>query len=256
MKKFYLIYLFTFAIVFWSCSKDSDITLEPANISLNFSHTWNGQEVTSSAIDTSRFINENADDIRITRLRYLISDIVLTHESGVDAMLTGYHLIDIMDDESLSYSTADEIIPGEYTMSIRFGFNDADNQDGIYNDLNTASFDVPAQLGGGYHYMQLDGTYKNSNNDDDPFNYHVIRAFDMTGTNEPQDTSIKISLGSVTVGVNTQVNIQMDLYEWFSNPHLWDLSELNTMLMSNYDAQIKMSQNGASAFSLISITQE
>jgi hypothetical protein len=84
----------------------------------------------------------------------------------------------------------------------------------------------------------------------------VIRAFDMTGTNEPQDTSIKISLGSVTVGVKTQVNIQMDLYEWFSNPHLWDLSELNTMLMSNYDAQIKMSQNGASAFSLISITQE
>ena len=116
MKKFYLIYLFTFAIVFWSCSKDSDITLEPANISLNFSHTWNGQEVTSSAIDTSRFINENGDDIRITRLRYLISDIVLTHESGVDAMLTGYHFIDIMDDESLSYSTADEIIPGEYTM--------------------------------------------------------------------------------------------------------------------------------------------
>ena len=256
MKKFYLIYLFTFAIVFWSCSKDSDITLEPVNISLNFSNTWNGQEVTSSAIDTSRFINENGDDIRITRLRYLISDIVLTHESGVDAMLTGYHLIDIMDDESLSYSTADEIIPGEYTMSIRFGFNNADNQDGIYNDLNTASFDVPAQLGGGYHYMQLDGTYKNSNNDDDPYNYHVIRAFDMTGTNEPQDTSIKISLGSVTVGVNTQVNIQMDLYEWFSNPHLWDLSELNTMLMSNYDAQIKMSQNGAFAFSLISITQE
>ena len=92
MKKFYLIYLFTFAIVFWSCSKDSDITLEPVNISLNFSHTWNGQEVTSSAIDTSRFINENGDDIRITRLRYLISGIVLTHEDGVDAMLTEYHL--------------------------------------------------------------------------------------------------------------------------------------------------------------------
>ena len=62
MKKFYLIYLFTFATVFWSCSKDSDIILEPVNISLNFSHTWNGQEVTSSAIDTSRFINEIPDE--------------------------------------------------------------------------------------------------------------------------------------------------------------------------------------------------
>ena len=52
-------------------------------------------------------------------------------------------------------------------------------------------------LGGGYHYMQFDGKYKDTNNQDANFNYHVIRAVDRT---EPmnlkfEDTSFTVRFG-------------------------------------------------------------
>jgi hypothetical protein len=43
----------------------------------------------------------------------------------------------------------------------------------------------------------------------------------------------------------------MNVAEWFKNPHTWNLYELYTMLMPNFDAQILMSENGANGvFSL------
>ena len=56
--------------------------------------------------------------------------------------------------------TSKNILPGEYTrVTFRFGFSENNNIDGAYTDLNTADFNVPEFLGGGYHYMQFDGKY-------------------------------------------------------------------------------------------------
>ena len=42
----------------------------------------------------------------------------------------------------------------------------------------------------------------------------------------------------------------MNLAEWFKNPNTWDLNAMSTMLMGNYNAQIRMNQNGQSVFSV------
>ena len=52
-----------------------------------------------------------------------------------------------------------QVPAGDYKLSFVFGFTDTENVDGGYPDLNTASFNVPAMLGGGYHFMQFDGKY-------------------------------------------------------------------------------------------------
>ena len=98
-------------------------------------------------------------------------------------------------------------IPGSYQLKFTFGFNDEDNKDGVYQDLNSASFNVPAMLGGGYHYMQFDGKYKDTNNADANFNYHVIRAVDRSDPNNLifKDTSFEVDLGSFTVLVNDTI---------------------------------------------------
>ena len=45
----------------------------------------------------------------------------------------------------------------------------------------------------------------------------------------------------------------MNIAEWFKTPNLWDLNELNQMLMPNTSAQIVMYQNGQNVFNLVSI---
>ena len=79
---------------------------------------------------------------------------------------------------------------GDYKLSFVFGFTDTENVDGSYPDLNTASFNVPGMLGGGYHFMQFDGKYRDITSVEAPFNYHVISAIDPTNTNDPLSAKI------------------------------------------------------------------
>jgi hypothetical protein len=242
---------------FWSCSDNSDIVVQPLGVTFNFSHAWNGTDVTRLDFNELKFVTENEDTLSIERLRYVLSEFTFRHESGVETVIEGYNLVDLTNEENLSFFTTETILPGNYTVTFRFGFSDAANQDGIYADLNVANFNVPTTLGGGYHYMQFDGSYLDSSSDEMPFNYHAIRAFDTTGTEDPQDTSFEVSLGSAEVlDGNTNINVQADLYQWFSTPNTWDLNVLNTMLMPNYDAQLLISQNGTNVFSLVDVTQE
>jgi hypothetical protein len=105
--------------------------------------------------------------------------------------------------------------------------------------------------------MQFDGKFINTEDAEQGFNYHVIRAVDNPGTNPtfPQDTFITVNLGSITISDNSEIEVQMNLAEWFKNPNTWNLNELNQMLMPNSSAQIQMFENGQTVFSLGEVTQ-
>jgi len=244
------------AFVLSNCSEDNDISLEPVAITLNFSHSWNGTEITNADFNELKFTNENEQDLSIERLKYVISEVSLTHKSGVITVLDGYNLVDLTNTEGLSFTTSKTILPGDYTsITFRFGFSNEYNIDGAYPDLNTANFNVPNALGGGYHFMQFDGKYRDITSVEAPFNYHVISAIDPTNTNDPKDTSFSLNIGAATIGGNTNIQIEMDVSEWFKNPTIWNLNEYDVNLMGNYDVQLLMNQNGSSVFSLVSITQ-
>lgn len=61
-------------LVFYSCSEDSDISLNPVAVTLNFSHSWNETAITNTDFNQLKFSNENGQVLSIERLRYLISD--------------------------------------------------------------------------------------------------------------------------------------------------------------------------------------
>ena len=255
MKK-KILAIICFSIIITSCSEDKDIILNPVAITLNFNHSWNGTEITNADFGQLKFTNENDQILSIERLRYVVSEVSLTHESGEVTVLDDYNLVDLTNNEGMSFRTSEGILPGEYSaVTFRFGLKRADNTDGAYPDLNTANFNVPAPLGGGYHFMQFDGKYINTASVEAPFNYHVISAIDPTNVNDAVDTSFTLNLGAVTIGSNTNITIQMDVSEWFKNPNIWDLNEYDINLMGNYDVQLLMNQNGSSVFDLVSITQ-
>ena len=191
-----------------------------------------------------KFTNANGEKVSVEKLRYLVSNISLVESKN-------YHLINFNENKGTSIIISN-LTNGTYSLYFRFGFSDEDNEDGIYQDLNSVSFNVPGILGGGYHFMQFDGKYIDNINQEASFNYHAIKAVDKTDPNnlKLEDTSFKVNLGTIVITNTAEIEIKMNLAEWFKNPNTWDLNELNTILMPNFDAQKMMSANGKSVFSL------
>lgn len=256
MMKIRLI-LAVFLFTFLGCESDNDDN-EIATTSINFTfvHKWGETMVTNEDFNTIQFTNAFGNELSIERLRYLISKIKLTASTGEVITLDEYTLVDLEDPNTLSFTSNQRVNIGAYTkVSFIFGFKNEDNTDGAYSDLNSASWNVPAMLGGGYHYMQLDGKYQNNAGIESGYNYHAIRAADNPGPNPtfPQDTFFEVNLGAITLAENTQITIRMDIEQWFENPYLWDLNVYDQMLMPNSAAQILMYDNGQNVFNLESV---
>jgi len=244
MRKKYCL-LILILILVTRCSEEKECCVQPQfTITLNFTHHWNGLKITPKDFNELKFTNENGERLSIERLRYLISNISLINGKN-------YHLIDVGENSGTSI-TIPELTDESYALSFRFGFSSEDNTDGTYQDLNSVSFSVPGMLGGGYHFMQFDGKYIDNNNEASGFNYHTIKAVDRTDPNNLkfEDTSFEVNLGTVVVANTTEIEIKMNLAEWFKNPNTWNLNELNTVLMPNFEAQKMMRANGDSVFSL------
>ena len=251
MKK--IAFLLTLLIAFWACDSDDDNNAPQFLISVSHSHNWDGENVSSDDIGIKEFTNESGEVLKITRLRYLISKIILTNSTGDEISIAGtndYNLVDLSDNSTFSYATNIVVPPGTYTkISFVYGFNEEDNMDGAYEDLNSASWNWPGMLGGGYHFMQFDGTFASTIiGVEDAFNYHNGTAKVSDGVFE--QNFITVTAENLSINSNTVIDVKMNLAEWFKNPNTWDLNELKTGLMGNYTAQKRMNENGQSVFSV------
>ncbi|RFN59020.1 MbnP family protein [Marixanthomonas ophiurae] len=252
MKKNVLL-LFAIALSFFACKDvDEEEVVNPnRNVTFNFTQNWEGEEITNPDYQTTEYTNANDEVLTISKLRYLISDVTFTDEEGDSTVIKGYNLVNAREGTNLQYKPSKKIPEGTYDLSFTFGFDKEDNIDGTYEDLTAASWGVPEQLGGGYHFMQMEGTFIDSNDSQAPYLYHTIRAADMTDEGLLlEDTSFEVSLGTVTVKEDASFEIKMDVSEWYKNPNRWDLNVLNTNLMMNFEAQKMMSENGKTVFSL------
>ena len=255
MKQFYTLLTFSLILLF-GCNSDADDVVVPVNATLTFSHYWEDTPISNADFNALNYINANGELLSIERLRYLISDIEFTKTDGQTILLEGYNLVDVTNQTNLSFTPNETISAGTYNnISFIFGLVNEKNTDGIYSDLNAASWNVPMMLGGGYHYMQLDGKFINSTNETQGYNYHAIRAADNAGPNPtfPQDTFFRVDLGTITIETDVEIKVAMHIEEWFKNPNTWDLNVYNQMLMPNSTAQILMFENGQSVFTLESI---
>lgn len=236
-----------------SCIYD-DLTPPPevqeSNITFNFTHHFDGIPVTAANFNQFNFVTANGDTINITKLRYLISDMRLYTTNGDSTMMNGYQLVDLTNTTSLNYNgTANW---GGYTaIGFNFGFDTTDNA-GNYLDLNSASWNWPMAIGGGYHNMQFEGKYK-FNGVDSSFAYHNGTA-NFMGLFEQNHISVRLP-GIALNQHNVVVTIEMNIAEWFRNPNVWDLNANHSNLMMNGGVQKLMQANGYNAFSLGSVSQ-
>ncbi len=242
-----------------SCTYDANQTIK-----LTFTHNFDGSSITQNEFNQMNYKNAKGDSLSFSRLRYIISDIRFYLPNGDSVYVDGtYHLIDLTDDASLTYTlpALTSFVDGkDYKASFtgigfNYGFDANDNVSGAYADLNDATWNWPDMIGGGYHQLQLEGMFKDSAGNYTAYQYHNGSATkDPNNVVHPNYKYIKLNNSAFDVKTNNNIEIKMNLANWFRNPHTWDLNSMYTMLMPNYNAQVMITENAVDVFSVGAIT--
>ena len=262
MKK--IILILTGAVLMMTACKKEEIVeptvpVENPAVKFLFKQYYSGAEVTNADFNTIKYTNSVGNNHSITKLQYLVSDITLHKVGGGEVNLGGYNFIDLADPNSRYHTPSTTIPEGKYTgVSITFGFSDENNTTGAYPDLNAASWAWPMMIGGGYHFMKFEGKFIDNAGATKGFAYHMGTASKVVlGGREAESNYFRVQLwdlsGSgfeIKNSEDVEIEINMNLEEWFANPYPWNLNHWGSMLMPNYNAQKEMNKNGKTVFSL------
>ncbi|MDG2060088.1 MAG: hypothetical protein P8J34_08075, partial [Flavobacteriales bacterium] len=140
------------AITFFSCDKPTQ-----TDLTINFTHTVDGIELTTNSMIYTNAAGENYD---IKTLKYLISDITLHADDGNTLLLDEVHFVDISEESTFSF-TIEDVTNNNYTsISYTMGLDTIRNINNLYiNESYHSAMAWPETNGGGYHYMKLEGAY-------------------------------------------------------------------------------------------------
>ena len=230
-----LLLITAFALTFSSCKKDKSIE---TNLEVNFSQTVNGESLEQNAL---QYTNADGQDYSVKKLWYIISDITLHSDEG-ENVIKDYHFIDISNPSTLSF-TINDLEDGNYnSISYIIGLDSTKNINNLYvNEAFHTTMFWPEMMGGGYHYMKLEGNFTN---DTTFYNTHTGGTMGMDYSFNHTDV---ISLISDKNTLDVSMSINMEINNWYQNPNSITLS--TDGIMGNMELQMQLKQNGADVFS-------
>ena len=243
-----------FVVVAMACSKRN----EKAEIDININYEINGKPLVT---DTLCYKNEVGNQFLITEIQWFLSNLELKNDSGDWTTLLQRDLLDTAVINRVFYM--DTNIPesqtlhtqplpiGHYTaFRFTFGLDEADNQTGLFNDPPESEMFWPDVLGGGYHYMKLNGKYLNAEDRLAPLAIHLGIGQNEDFTEFYQNYFIVELPVDFNVKANTenQFDLTMVIDNWFRNPHTIDFNEFGSHIMQNQTAQRLLNGNGEDVF--------
>ena len=215
------------AINYLATATINDGSCEYLSLNINFKHYVDGIEL---VVNEMIYTNQSNDNYSIQTLRYLISDITLHTDNGDETLLDEVHFIDISIDSTLILNIS-QINYQNYTfISFTMGLDSLKNITNLFlNENFFPSFVWPEFLGGGYHYMQLEGDFNTV------FNGYTTH----TGGTNGLDFSFNKMF---PINEITDININMEITNWYKNPEIFDLT--TDGIMGDINKQVILKANG------------
>lgn len=233
--------LFITFISFFSCKKTEDKppkTDSRYKISFNMHYNVDGAQLQK---DTILYSNEAGNKYSVTRLEYYISAIKL-HKAGGDFENADVHYINFKKTETNNFILAD-IPEGEYTgISLLLGLDSAHNKsNALAPTQENNGMSWPDMMGGGYHFMKLEGHYKDTDPNAPNLGYaiHLGRNMSVVRINKQMNFSLK---------ADKTLNLSMNINEWYKNPYIYDFNVDGNYSMNINTAMAKLAANGADVF--------
>jgi len=235
-----------------SCAKH-----EKGNVEIIFTHT-----VDNTPVQFNQLIYTNAagNKYQINEIKYFISRIFFIDSKGNAVEIKqndGIHYVDCSLGNTLRWKI-EELPPKDYTaISFVFGLDENDNISNRFVNPPECSFSWPDYMGGGYHYMQINGKFLNKEGMLQNMNIH-------TGIGQLYDENHEITqfvhnYFTVTLPIAFSVHsdntitltLNMEIQRWFDSPNLYDFNEFGTGIMQNQRAQQMLKENGGNVFDVI-----
>ena len=244
MKKTFFLALVFAVFMAVSCKKP----VQSCDLTINIDYSVNGKALIT---DTLCYQNEVGNEFMITEIQWFISKMELQTEQDEWVELEPrifYIDTNIPENQTLRIAS----IPiGKYkTLRFTFGLDEADNQTGIYSDPPESTMFWPEPLGGGYHYMKLNGKFVDANGQLVPLNVHLGIGQNADHSEFYQNYFTVEGPINLNIAENTenQFNLCMIVDNWFRNPNLYDFNEFGSAIMQNQAAQQALKENGKDVF--------
>ena len=245
MKTRRFLLLFLILVTFTACTKP----VSYGNAEIHISYTANGNPL---VMDSLCYTNMAGNQYLVTEIQWFISKITLVGEQGDENELGKVFYIDTNIPESQTLATASIPCKKYIAMRFTFGLDKEDNVTGAFPNPPESNMFWPDPLGGGYHYMKLNGRYLDENGNLAPMNIHL-----GIGQNEDHTVfyqnyfTVELPLElTLQENVPNVINLDMNLDNWFCNPHLYDITAFGSAIMQNQEAQETLKENGHNVFSI------
>jgi hypothetical protein len=252
MKKTLFLTLVFAVFMAVSCKKP----MQSDDLTVNINYSVNGKPLIT---DSLCYQNEAGNEFMITEIQWFISKMGLQTEQGEWVELEPrIFYIDTNIPESQALRIA-SIPVGKYkTLRFTFGLDEVDNQTGIYSDPPESNMFWPEMLGGGYHYMKLNGKFVDANGQLVPLNVHLGIGQNADHSEFYQNYFTVEGPINLNIAENTenQFNLTMIVDNWFRNPNLYDFNTFGSAIMQNQAAQQALKENGKDVFTTSTQTQQ
>lgn len=249
------------SLIFSSCENSS---IEPENptgkLRIEFNHYINGENI---IFDSMAYVNDAGNNYLVNEIQYFISDVTLHKNDDSTIILNTWQDILYVDtdiDETNSYIFKDEISEDEYSkLSFTFGIVAEKNNSLMFVNPPESFMFWPELLGGGYHYMKLNGKWNNELNQPAPFNFHlgigqIYYSFPDSISEYVQNHFI-VELPEMALNIKdnetTTIKLIMNVDRWFNTPNIYDHNFWGGDIMQKQDAMQQAIENGHNVFSYI-----
>jgi hypothetical protein len=247
-----------------SCKKDDDpLPVTPSGtITMSIDHRVNGQAL---KLNEQIYTNAAGNEYLVTDLMYFISDITFYRNDGSRRMISALKDIFYVDEnipETKTIRFYDKIPAGTYdSITFIFGISGAKNKSFMYVNPPEVLMGWPEVLGGGYHYMMMNGKWKDSAGALMPFNFHLGIGQLYKGSSYNVDSIYAFVQNNFTVSLpgssfnladkeTVTIRLNMNIEKWFENPHVYDHNYWGGAIMQNQAAMQMAKENGWDVFSI------
>lgn len=258
LSRYFIVIILFVSLI--SCNKETEPeVVDSGKISFYFKHTINGSEID---FDSLMYVNASGNSYMVNEIQYFISDVTIYNSDGSSLLLDEWndiHYVDTDLPETWKYVLVDEIPAGNYdSISFTFGINQEKNQSLMFVNPPESYMFWPEMLGGGYHYMKLNGKWENLESNILPFNFHMgIGQVLDPATQEIigfVQNYFRVSLPNSSFSISNeealQFNVIMNVEEWFKSPNLFDFNYWGGNIMENQAAMQSAKENGHNVFGI------
>lgn len=214
------------------------------------SHEIDGQPLVT---DTLRYVNEAGNHYLVNEVQYFLTQLEIEDVQGRWIPLTEAWYVDSNIPESTKIQITDVPINTYRTMRFTFGLNDIENRSGRFSNPPESNMFWPDEIGGGYHYMKLNGKYLTADSLLAPLAIHLGRGQNADLT-EFYDNSFVVELPidfTITESRGSTLGLIFNLNNWFRNPNVYDFNTYGSAIMQNQEAQHILKENGNDLFHII-----